>query len=438
MSVELTGRRVVVVGLGRSGRAAAALALARGADVVVVDKNPAAAGVPGARSELGPHRLETFLGADVVVVSPGVPAATPEVAAAVAAGVDVVGELGFGWRFVQPRTAAITGTNGKSTVTSFVGRLLETTGRRVFTGGNLGVPLCEVALGEPPELAAIEVSSYQMELPGTFAPSAAVVLNLTPDHLARHGDMRTYGEHKCRLMARMGPEDVYLTPVGDPLLAELAAAHGRGVGAWLGGEPGVIVDGRVARIRLPRVSVDLDLSGVTVPGAHNLEHVGTAAALALCLGADPAAVQAALPTLRALAHRMEPVGERGGVRWINDSKATNLASTSVALTGMDRPCVVLLGGEAKGGGFAELAPALARHRAVVCFGGSGPAIADELEAAGVAVHRVGWLADAVAAARGLALPGDAVLFSPACASFDEFRNFEHRGDVFRAAAQGGA
>jgi UDP-N-acetylmuramoylalanine--D-glutamate ligase len=186
------------------------------------------------------------------------------------------------------------------------------------------------------------------------------------------------------------------------------------------------------------VSVDLDLSGVTVPGAHNLEHVGTAAALALCLGADVAAVQAALPSLRALAHRMEPVAEVGGVRWINDSKATNLASTSVALAGMDRPCVVLLGGEAKGAGFAELAPSLARHRAVVCFGGSGAAIADELEAAGQPVHRVTWLADAVALARELAQPGDAVLLSPAAASFDEFRNFEHRGDVFRALVQGGA
>ena len=224
--MELTGRRVVVVGLGRSGRAAAALALARGADVVVVDKNPAAATVPGARAELGPHRVETFLGADVIVVSPGVPAATPEIAAAVAAGVDVVGELGFGWRFVQPRTAAITGTNGKSTVTSFLGRLLETTGRRVFTGGNLGVPLCEVALGEPPELAAIEVSSYQMELPGEFDPRAGVILNLTPDHLARHKTMACYGEHKCRIFARMKHDDLAVLPAGDEVLEGLAAGTG--------------------------------------------------------------------------------------------------------------------------------------------------------------------------------------------------------------------
>ncbi|HMV67834.1 MAG TPA: cyanophycin synthetase, partial [Myxococcota bacterium] len=202
-----------------------------------------------------------------------------------------------------------------------------------------------------------------------------------------------------------------------------------------GGVPGVRLDGTIARIRIPRAAADLDLSVVTVPGRHNLEHAATAAMLALHMGADPAKVQEALGSLRALAHRMEPVGTVDGRAWINDSKGTNVASTLVGLRGMDRPCVVLLGGEAKGPGFAELAPALAAHRAVITFGGSGTQIADELAAVGVRCHRVAWMRDAMELARTLAEAGDAVLLSPACASFDEFRNFEHRGDVFRAFVQ---
>lgn len=434
--MELVGKRVVVVGLGRSGRAAARLALAHGAQVIAVDGKLDAAPVEGASMELGPHRRETFTSADVVVVSPGVAAAQPDVAAAIAAGVDVVGELGFAWRFVHPPSVAITGTNGKSTVTSFVGHLLQATGRSVFVGGNLGVPLSEVALGEPPDLAVIEVSSYQMELPGEFDPRAGVILNLTPDHLARHKTMACYGEHKCRIFARMKPDDLAVLPAGDEVLNGLAEGTG-GARAWLGGEPGVVLDGKVARVRTPRVSADLDLSVVTVPGRHNLEHAATAALLALHMGASVDQVQGALGTLVALPHRMEPVGELDGALWINDSKGTNVASTLVGLSGMDQPCVVLLGGEAKGPGFTELVPALKGQRAVIAFGGSAELITSELTAAGIAVERVPWMGDAMRRARELARPGDAVVLSPACASFDEFRNFEHRGDVFRAFVQGG-
>lgn len=433
--MQLAGARVVVVGLGRSGRAAAKLALAHGASVVAVDNKADAAPIEGARMELGPHRRETFLGADVVVVSPGVAAAQADVAAARAAGVDVVGELGFAWRFVQPPTVAVSGTNGKSTVTSFAGHLLQADRPGVFVGGNLGVPLSEVALGEAPSAAVIEVSSYQMELPGLFDPRGAVVLNLTPDHLARHGTMESYGAHKCRLFERMQPYDLAAIPADDPLLTRLADSVGRGARAWLGGVPGVRIEGSLARVRIPRAAADFDLSVVQVPGRHNLEHAATAAMLALHLGADPGRVQEALGTLRALAHRMEPVGTVDGRVWINDSKGTNVASTVVGLGGMDRPCVVLLGGEAKGPGFTELAPALRSHRAVITFGGSGGMIADELQEAGVRCHRVAWMRDAMELARTLAQPGDGVLLSPACASFDEFRNFEHRGDVFRAFVQ---
>lgn len=459
-----SGRRVVVVGMGRSGRAAAELALAQGASVTCVDAKADTPAVAGAAMELGPHRRETFLRADTIVVSPGVPAAQPDVAAARAAGIDVVGELAFAWRALPLPAIAVTGTNGKSTVTSFVGHLLRTLGRRVFAGGNLGTPYSEAALaalrGEGPEVAVLEVSSYQMELPGGFDPRVGVILNLTPDHLARHGTMESYGAHKCRVFERMRPTDLAMVPDGDALLTSLARGVGAGRRIWLGGAPGVVVEGMTAKIRLPGrawtwsgerldapVSVDLDLSGVTVPGAHNREHAATAAALTIALGADPADVQRALAGLVALPHRMEPVGQLDGVPWINDSKATNVESTLVGVRGVSQPSVVLLGGEAKGPGFAPLVPALGGHRAVVCFGGSGSLIEEELLEAGLSrgapsqvgppVYRVARMVDALALARTLARPGDAVLLSPACASFDEFRNFEHRGDVFRAWVQGG-
>ena len=446
----LDEQAVVVVGMGRSGVAAARLALAQGARVACLDDNAAAA-IPDGCTRLAPEAaLDAACRADVLVVSPGVAAAHPVVRAARDAGVDVVGELGFGWRFLAVPAVAITGTNGKSTVTTFTGALLEAAGLRVFTGGNLGVPWCEAVLaaatGEVPEVAVLEVSSYMMELPGGFDPRVAVVLNLTPDHLARHGTMANYGAHKMRLLERMGPTDLAMWPEGVAALEEGVPEGFAGRRVRLGGRPGVWVEGDLGRVVLPGpawspdgvdapVDAAFDLTTLQVEGAHNREHATTAAGLALAMGVPADAVAGALSALRALPHRTEPVAEVGGVVWINDSKATNCESTLVAIEGIARPCVVLLGGEAKGPGFAVLAAALARHRAVVCFGGSGPAIADELEAVGVAVLREGSMEAAMQRAHALARPGDAVLLSPACASFDAFRNFVHRGETFRAFAE---
>lgn len=434
--MQLRGRRVVVMGLGRSGRAAARLALREGATVVGVDEAAAAAPIEGARLELGPQRLQTLLQADLIVVSPGIAAAHPLLVQAEASGVEVVGELGFAASFLDVPTVAITGTNGKSTVTSFTGTLLGGEASGVFVGGNLGTALSEAALGPQPSRCVVEVSSYQLELPGRFHPQVGVVLNLTPDHLARHGTMEVYGQTKCRLFAQMGPTDIAMLPVDDALLRAAAEGVGNPFRAWLGGQPGVVVEGDIARIELPSVSARLDLREVKVPGRHNLVHAATAAALALGIGAPLVQVQERLALLRALPHRMEPVGEVEGVLWVNDSKATNVESAQVGIDGLDRRAVVLLGGEAKGGGFAALAPALGRHVAVITFGASGSAIADELAAAGVQTLRVRGMQEAMALAAELATPGTAVLLSPGCASFDEFNNFEHRGDVFRTWALG--
>ncbi len=372
-------------------------------------------------------------------MSPGIPLTQPDVAWALDAGKDVIGEIGFAMRFLRQPLLGITGTNGKSTTTSFTGQLLTACGFRPFVGGNLGMPLCEAAGGDH-DLLVVELSSYQLELAGTLRPIAGVILNLTPDHLKRHGTMEGYAAAKARLFAHMGPGDWAVIPKGDATIEAAASAHG-GDRLWLGGLPGVVREGRTARLGAPDGRVHaLSLASIRVPGAHNLDNAATAALLALRAGADPARLEAAFAGLEALAHRMQVVAERGEVAWIDDSKATNLDAAIVGVSGIDRPCVVLLGGQGKpladgSLGAGALAPHLGRHRAVVTFGQDGPTIADELLAAGVPSHRTSSLEEAVALARTLARPGDAVLLSPMCASFDAFRDFEHRGDVFASLAR---
>ncbi len=431
--VPLQGRRVLVVGMARSGRSAARLARSEGAEVTCTDLRTDVEPVEGCTMVLGAHRRPDFLGADLVVVSPGVPANQPDLAAAAAAGVPILGELAFAAERIPAPLVAVTGTNGKSTVTHFTGLLLEAAGRRCFVGGNLGRPLSEAVLGGVAwDVVVAEVSSYQLEWPGTLAPAAACILNLTPDHLTRHGTMEAYGAAKVRVFARMGPEGLAVLPAGDPLLERLAGETG-GRRAWIGDLPGVRVEPDGLLLDLGDGAVHgIPLARFAVPGRHNAWNAGVAALLACAVGVVPGALD--LGALTALAHRMETVADAGGIAWINDSKATNVAAAVTGLCGLERPLVVLLGGDGKAGeDYALLRPALALAHDVICFGRSGPPIAAAL--AGLPVHRVGGMAEAVALARRLAHPGDAVVLSPACASFDEFRNFEHRGDVFRALAR---
>lgn len=427
--MNLRGKRVLVVGLGRSGRAAADVAVRRGAAVVGVDLRTDLEPIEGVRLELGPHRRQTFLDADLIVVSPGVPATQRDLAAAHAHQVPVLGELAFADALLDAPMVAITGTNGKSTVTAFTGQLLRAAGMRVFVGGNLGNPLCLAVDDGPWDALVVEVSSYQLEWPGSLRPRAAVLLNLTPDHLARHGDMDGYAAAKARLFGRMGPGDIAVWPRSDArLTAACSGTHAEQLS--LGALPGLVRTDTWATIELPGVSATLDLSGLRVPGAHNLDNAATAGLLALAAGATADQVQDAIGGLEGLPHRMQIVGTDDGLTWIDDSKATNVEAAQAGLSGLGAPAVVLLGGQAKGPGFAALAPALGAQRAVVAFGASGPDIADELEAAGLQPVRAGALEDAVAAARALAHPGDVVLLSPGCASFDAFTDFEQRGRAF--------
>jgi len=428
-------RRVLVMGLGRSGRAAAALARDRGAEVLGIDLRTDHEPIPGVRIEGGPHRREWFERADEIVVSPGIPPTQPDLAWALANRRSVIGELGFAARHLDQPIVAVTGTNGKSTVVSYTGQLLRAAGVTCFVGGNLGNPLSNAVGADPrPEMLVVEVSSYQLELRGEFTPTVGAILNLTPDHLARHGTMRGYALAKAQLFAGMGPDGLAIVPDGDALLDEVV--HTSAPRALLGTLPGVVRQGRRATVQLPdQASVDIDLSPVGVPGEHNLDNAATSCLLALAMGVEPVALPAGLARLTALPHRMEIVGEVDGVRYIDDSKATNIDAARAGIGGLEQAAVVLLGGQGKALadgtlGFADIASVLRRHRAVVAFGEAGTKIAEELVLKGIVCNVCETLEDAVDVARGLALRGDAVLLSPGCASFDAFSDFEARGDAF--------
>lgn len=452
------------MGMARSGVAAARVAVRRGATVTCVDRNagaprvegttalygdPAQSGAEGGAGGTREQTRRSFLEADLVVVSPGVSPSMADVAAAIAAGVPVVGELAFAGSLLAegatperpaPLLLAVSGTNGKSTTTHLLGQILERAGLKTFTGGNLGLPLSDAVDGGY-EALAVEVSSYQMELCGDFHPRAACILNLTPDHLERHGSMDAYAAAKCNMFRRMVPGDWQLLPSGDARLERLCDVL-PGSRAYLNDWPGV----RVSAIsgqpvltfsEIPRAQ-PIPLTGFTLPGRHNRENVAAAVLLALCGGVPSDRIDVA--GLTGLPHRLERVAERDGLTWINDSKATNVESTLVALaSAADLPggLVVLLGGRGKAGAdYERLATSLRTARAVVCFGEAGAAIAEDLARAGLSPLVEPGLDGAIARARALADRGDTVLLSPACASFDEFTDFEHRGRHFAAAAQG--
>ncbi|HVR60646.1 MAG TPA: UDP-N-acetylmuramoyl-L-alanine--D-glutamate ligase [Polyangia bacterium] len=452
----LHGKRVLIVGLGRSGLAAAILCAARGAaEVTVTDRNdadklgPALAKLPaGVRRELGGHRLETFVGCDLIVLSPGVPP-IPEIDAARAAGVAITGELELASRFIEAPLVAITGTNGKSTTTTLCGQMLRATGAPTFVGGNLGTPLAE-AVGTPASgprgYCVVEVSSFQLETARAFHPRVAVLLNITPDHLDRYPDMDAYAAAKARIFAAQGPGDFAVVNVDDALVMRAAAGaasriiglsteqpapNGAGAGA-----AGGWVQGDDLLIRLPGAPPELYPG--TLPalvGRHNQQNALAALLAARLAGCSGAEARRALLEFRPLAHRMELVAESHGVAYYDDSKGTNVGAVVATLKGFPRPVVLIAGGRDKGGDYGPLAAELAKvGRAVVLIGEAADRMAAALPVT-LPVQRAASMEQAVALAAHLAQPGDAVVLSPACSSFDMFRNYLHRAEVFRAAVQ---
>jgi len=439
---SLAGRPVTVVGLAKSGLAAARLLHAAGAQVTAADAKPleALGREAAALRDLGVRFVTGAAGAEaeLIVVSPGVPLDSPQLAPARARGVPIIGELELGWRAMEADTIAITGTNGKTTTTALTGALLAEQPRPVFVGGNIGTPLAAQALTFPVDgLVVAEVSSFQLETIETFQPRVAAVLNITPDHLDRHGDFAAYVDAKARIFLNQTPTDCAVLNADDAPTAALASRTPAHV-LWfsrrraLGHGVFVSSDGWVAAKLNGHVEQVVPLAEIGLRGAHNVENVLAATACALWLGLPAEAIRRAVGRFRAVEHRIEFVRDVRGVQFYNDSKGTNVDSSIKALESFTERVVLIAGGKGKGQDFAPLAAA-ARGRVghAVTIGEDGPKIAAALSAAGIPTSAAPTMAAAIDAARAQAGPGDVVLLSPACASFDMFNNYEHRGDVFK-------
>jgi UDP-N-acetylmuramoylalanine--D-glutamate ligase len=435
---ELPGGPYLVVGLARSGQAAALALRERGEEVIGTDSgSPEAGRLADAGVELHLHTPggDLVARARTLVKSPGVPADAPVVTAARERGVTVIGELELAWRLIPNEFVAVTGTNGKTTTTELLGHIHREAGLPVAVAGNVGTAVASIVGSLDPAATVIcEASSFQLEDTEAFAPEAAVLLNLAEDHLDRHGTLEAYTAAKLQAFARQGNDDVAVYPC-DIGLEDLGGCARR-LCFGTGGEA-ELADraGQLWWADAPLLADD----EIRLRGPHNRENAMAAAAVALARGVDPDAVRAGLRTFAGVPHRLEEVAERDGVLWVNDSKATNVASTLVALASFDGGVHLIAGGQGKGSGFAALREPVAQHcAAVYLIGEAAEDLAAALEGAGPPVHRCGDLERAVAAAREAARPGEVVLLSPACTSYDQFRDFEERGERFRALVAEGA
>jgi len=442
----LARRTVAVVGLARSGVAAARLIRRLGGRVLASDSTAREA-LPPEALELerlgcglfaGGHPEAAFAGADLVVMSPGVPLELPAVEAVRRRGVPIIGELELGWRVMEADLIAITGTNGKTTTTALTGELAAGTMRSVLVGGNIGTPLCGEALDFPADgLVVAEASSFQLDTTEALRPRVAAVLNLAPDHLDRHKTFERYVDAKAKIFANQTAADCAVLNADDPATAALASRT-RARLIWFSRlralDHGVFVqDGRIVARLNGHVETICPLGEITLRGQHNVENVLAATACALWMGLSPEAIRAGIGAFRGVSHRIERVAEERGVVYYNDSKGTNVASTIKALESFTEPIVLIAGGKGKGQDFSPLADAARGHvRQAVLIGVDRSAVRAALESAGVPCVDAATMRDAVATARALARTGDVVLLSPACASFDMFDNYEHRGEVFMA------
>jgi UDP-N-acetylmuramoylalanine--D-glutamate ligase len=440
--------RALVYGLGLSGLAAARLLRSRGIAVLGVDRRgpqaldlegeaagPLAAD-PGVTLALGSEPEQLPEGIDGVVVSPGVPLDRPLLAAARRRGLPILAEVELAWRFLDGPLVGVTGSNGKSTTTALTGELLEADGRRVEVCGNIGVPLSSRVDGEPGRIFVTELSSFQLESISTLKPRAAAWLNLSPDHLDRHADLERYARAKSALFAAQDEDDVAVLNADDPYVAAAATrARRRLFSRRRRVEDGCYVDGdRVVEVSPGREAVELfSRQDLRLPGLHNLENAMAAALLARAMGAGVDSLRSGLERFRGLPHRLQPVAEREGVVWYDDSKGTNVDATRRSLEGFrDGSVLLILGGRNKGADLGGLREMVGRKARLAYFIGEA---AEELQAAlagAVAGTIVGDLPRAVAAAAAEARPGEAVVLSPACASFDQYTDFRARGRHFQS------
>lgn len=467
--MELQNKRVLVVGLGKSGLAAARFLKERGARVTVSDARPATliAELPGLIAEgiaveAGSHGLLTFRRQDLIVVSPGVPMSTPELKQVRAMGMPIIGELELGWRFLQGEVVAITGSNGKTTTTTLMGEILKADERPTLVGGNIGRPVTEM-VEESVELSCraeqeagpspaaqddnfvggvkrvwsvLEVSSFQLETIVEFRPRIAVVLNITPDHLDRHGSFETYAAAKARITERQTADD-FLVLNAEDKATQMVAAKTKAQIFWFSPrrhvKQGAFVQGESIFFR-PREGAQAEpvmpVREISLAGAHNVENILAAVCAAQLAGVPSGTIRAAVAEFKAVEHRLEFVRELNGVRYFNDSKATNVDATVKAVESFAGGIHLILGGKDKDSDYATMMPLLERVTTVITIGSAAEKIERQLSGA-VKIERAETMERAVALAHRNAIAGDTVLLAPACASFDQFENYEHRGRVFK-------
>jgi len=476
--IELKNKRVLVVGLGKSGLAAARFLKERGARVTVSDARPATLIAElsdlldqGFMVEAGSHGLLTFRRQDLIVVSPGVPMSTPVLTQVRAMGAHIIGELELGVEFLQGEVIGITGSNGKTTTTTLLGEILKAAGRPTLVGGNIGLPVTAMVAesvelsrrggeadpppdhpSEPRTLAGdpgaakddnskvwsvIEVSSFQLETVETFKPRIAVVLNITPDHLDRHGDFATYAGAKGRITEFQTAED-FLVLNGEDKETQMVAAKTKAQIYWFSGrrpiKQGTFVHGESIMF-IPREGAKAEpvmpVAEIPLAGAHNVENVLAAVCVARLAGVESETIRGAVRAFTAVEHRLEFVREVAGVRYYNDSKATNVDATMKAIEAFAGGIHLILGGKDKDSDYRVLAPLLReRVKTVITIGSAAEKIERQLDGV-VKIESAETLDRAVAFAQETAVAGDTVLLAPACSSFDQFENYEQRGRVFK-------
>ena len=444
--LELKGKKVLVVGLGKSGLASALFLRRRGAQVTVSDRRSAEAltkEIPslleaGIAVETGGHGLLTFRRQDLIVVSPGVPFDTPELVQVRNFGLPVIGELELAARFLKGRVLAITGSNGKTTTTTLCGEIFRASGAKTLVGGNIGLPVIDLVEESGAETwCVLEVSSFQLEATESFHPDIAVILNITPDHLDRHGTFTNYTAMKERIFANQVAAD-FLVLNGDDPVAQQAASRARSQVFWFSRSKivrrGAFVLNGVAGFRASEQSSPEPLfpvSAISLKGEHNVENV-LAAACAARLANIPANVIArAVESFRAVEHRLEFVASIRGVDYYNDSKATNVDAAAKAIQAFTGNIHLILGGKDKDTDYTQLSALLKeRVKAIYTIGSAAEKIESHIGRI-VPLARAGTLANAVNKAAETATAGDVVLLAPACSSFDQFENYEHRGRAFK-------
>ncbi len=444
--LDLKNKKVLVVGLGKSGLAAALFLRRRGAQVTVSDVRSAdqlAKEIPalieaGIMVEAGGHGLLTFRRQDLIVVSPGVPLDTPELAQVKSFGLHVIGELELAARFLKGHTLAVTGSNGKTTTTTLLGEILEAGGLSTLVGGNIGVPVVSLIDQSTNESwSVLEVSSFQLESTEEFHPTIAVILNITPDHLDRHGSFENYASAKERIFAAQTEQD-FLVLNADNTQAAAAASrsiakvywfsieHPVEQGAWL--DQGFVVYRAAANASIETIML---LKGIPLKGAHNVENVLAAVCAARLAGVPADVIRRSIESFKAVEHRLEYVATHHGVEFYNDSKATNVDATAKAIAAFSGGIHLILGGKDKNSDYTQLAELLReRVSAVYTIGAAAAKIESHLRGV-VSIHACETLDKAVHIAAAAARPREVVLLAPACASFDQFESYEHRGRVFK-------